>query len=244
MKRTIINRVLCVALVAVLLTAFLPLFPVAHAVSQREAVLMVAEAEIGYHEKASNKKLNSKTANSGTGNYTKYGAWYGMNPAAWCAIFVCWCANQVGLSTDVIPRFALCVDDSYPTSGSKQFKDMGRWEDKDYVPAPGDLIFLTQSHVGIVEYVTDTEIHSIDGNWGDSVKRVTRPLGDSTIAGFGLPVYDETVSIDPETIPLSTDAEDETPAEEEQSGGGKISFSFFQRIFDWFRDLFAKLFRR
>lgn len=244
MKLNNAKRILSVALALVMLAAFVPLFGTAHAVSQREAILLVAQAEIGYHEKGSNKNLNSKTANSGTENYTKYGAWYGMNPAAWCAIFVCWCANQAGLSTDVIPRFALCVDDSYPTSGSKQFKDMGRWMDKDYVPQPGDLIFLKQSHVGIVESVTDTEIHSIDGNWGDSVKRVTRPLGDSTIAGFGLPVYDETVSIDPETIPLSTDAEDETPAEEEQSGGGKISFSFFQRIFDWFRDLFAKLFRR
>ena len=243
MKHRNLKRALSVFLIAVLAAAFLPLFPAAHAVSQREAVLLIAEAELGYHEKASNKNLNSKTANSGTGNYTKYGAWYGMNPAAWCAIFVCWCANQAGLSTDVLPRFALCVDDSYPTSGSKQFKDMGRWMDRDYVPAPGDLIFLTQSHVGIVESVTDTEIHSIDGNWGDRVQRVTRPLGDNSIAGFGLPVYDESVQIDPETLPLSTDA-DEEPIEEQQSGGNKIKVDFLQRIFDWFKALFAKLFGR
>ena len=33
----------------------------------------IATAEIGYHEKASNANLDSKTANSGSKNYTKYG---------------------------------------------------------------------------------------------------------------------------------------------------------------------------
>ena len=35
-------------------------------------LVSIAEAEIGYHEKASNSNLDSKTANSGKGNYTKY----------------------------------------------------------------------------------------------------------------------------------------------------------------------------
>lgn len=240
MKRKQCKKMLSVVLAALLLTAFLPLFGTARAVSQREAILLVAAAELGYHEKASNQYLNSKTANSGDRNYTKYGAWYGMNPAAWCAIFVCWCAHQTGLSDEAFPRFALCVDDSYPTSGSRQFKDMGRWEGRDYTPEPGDLIFLSQGHVGLVESVTETEIVSIDGNWGDRVQRVTRPLGDSSIAGFGLPLYDETVSIDPETLPLSAD-EEEAP---EVSSGGELKFDFFQRILQWFRDLFAKLFGR
>ncbi len=240
MKQKLLKKTLCVALTALLLCAFLPLFGTAHAISQREAVLLVAQGELGYHEKASVKHLNSKTANSGDRNYTKYGAWYGMNPAAWCAIFVCWCAHQVGLSTNAFPRFALCVDDSYPTSGSKQFKDMGRWMDRDYVPQPGDLIFLSQGHVGLVESVTETEIISIDGNWGDQVQRVTRKLGDSSIAGFGLPVYDETAEIDPDTLPAPVDEED--PVQE--SGGSQLNFTFFQRIIEWFRNLFAKLFGR
>ena len=33
----------------------------------------IATAEIGYHEKASNSNLDSKTANSGNKNFTKYG---------------------------------------------------------------------------------------------------------------------------------------------------------------------------
>ena len=35
-------------------------------------LVSIAEAEIGYHEKASNSNLDSKTANSGNKNYTKY----------------------------------------------------------------------------------------------------------------------------------------------------------------------------
>ena len=35
-------------------------------------LVAIAEAEIGYHEKASNSNLDSKTTNSGRGNYTKY----------------------------------------------------------------------------------------------------------------------------------------------------------------------------
>lgn len=241
MQQKFLNRALSVLLAAVLMTVCLPLFTTAHAISQREAVLLVAAQEIGYHEKANNTQLNSKTANSGDRNYTKYGAWYGMNPAAWCAIFVCWCANQVGLSAEAFPRFALCVDDSYPTSGSKQYKDMERWMESDYVPQPGDLIFLKQSHVGLVESVTDTEIISIDGNWGDRVQRVTRKIGDSAIAGFGLPVYDETVSVDPDKLPPAVDEED--PVQDSQ-GGGKIRLDFFARLFDWIKTFFARLFGR
>ena len=38
----------------------------------RDEVLRVAAAEVGYMEKASNHDLDSKTANAGNGNYTKY----------------------------------------------------------------------------------------------------------------------------------------------------------------------------
>ena len=35
-------------------------------------LVKITEAEIGYHEKASNSNLDSKTSNSGNKNYTKY----------------------------------------------------------------------------------------------------------------------------------------------------------------------------
>jgi hypothetical protein len=35
-------------------------------------IIAIAEAEVGYLEKKSNANLDSKTANSGSNNYTKY----------------------------------------------------------------------------------------------------------------------------------------------------------------------------
>ena len=57
-----------------------------------EALVSVAKDEVGYLEKASDYQLESKTLNSGTNNYTKYGKWYHDNGAYWCQQFVSWCA--------------------------------------------------------------------------------------------------------------------------------------------------------
>ena len=57
-----------------------------------QAAINIAKAEIGYREKASNANLDSKTANAGTANYTKY--WRDVAPEyqgqAWCACFISW----------------------------------------------------------------------------------------------------------------------------------------------------------
>ena len=65
-------------------------------------VLNVALGEVGYLEKRSNSNLDSKTANAGSANYTKYGAWYGVNPAQWCAMFVSYCVSQAGMDAATI----------------------------------------------------------------------------------------------------------------------------------------------
>ena len=57
-------------------------------------VVAVAQGEIGYIEKASNADLESKTANAGSANYTKYGAWLGVNGNYWCASFISWCFHS------------------------------------------------------------------------------------------------------------------------------------------------------
>ena len=147
--------------------------------NQRVDIVEVAKTQIGYHE--------------GNNNDTKYGDWYGLSNQAWCAMFVCWCANQAGISIDIVPRFSKCVDDNNPASGSSKFKALEQWKDKSFVPSSGDLIFFTPSHVGIVEYVSGTSIHTIEGNYSDCVKRVTRTVGENAIAGFGTPKYSETL---------------------------------------------------
>lgn len=57
-----------------------------------EEFIKVLTEEVGYIEKASNKDLESKTANPGMANYTKYGKWYGGNGLYWCQQFISWCA--------------------------------------------------------------------------------------------------------------------------------------------------------
>ena len=59
-----------------------------------EELIEVARQEIGYLEKASNSKLDEKTANAGERNFTKYGEWYGGNGNYWCQQFVSWCAYK------------------------------------------------------------------------------------------------------------------------------------------------------
>ena len=41
-----------------------------------DQVIKIAKAEVGYLEKASNSMLDSKTANAGNKNYTKYATAY------------------------------------------------------------------------------------------------------------------------------------------------------------------------
>ncbi|NLC47782.1 MAG: CHAP domain-containing protein [Tenericutes bacterium] len=120
----------------------------------------------------------------------KFWTWWGYQTRpAWCAIFVSWVANENGLiDSGVIPSFQGCG------AGADWFKQHGQWRDSSYTPSPGDIVFFnwpntsyTYDHVGIVEYVLGDEIHTIEGNTSDQVKRCTRYK--STIIGYGVPNY-------------------------------------------------------
>ena len=97
-------------------------------------ILRVATAEVGYLEKASNANLDSKTANAGSNNWTKYGKWYGLNgpEAYWCHMFISWCAAQSG-NAGIIPRTASCYN------GKDWFAERGRFHLRAaYTPRAGD----------------------------------------------------------------------------------------------------------
>lgn len=145
--------------------------------------LKVAYSQVGYLEKKSNKDLDSKTANSGNGNYTKYGAWYGVNPGAWCGMFVSWCANQVGILNKLVPKFAKVGN------GYKWFRDKGKLTMN---PRRGDIGFLKPtksttlaSHTFIVYEVNGNEITTIEGNLNNRVMINHRNLKDNDILAFG-----------------------------------------------------------
>lgn len=163
----------------------------------KDVVVRVVKAEMGYLEKANNKKLNSKKGNAGSANYTKYGKWYGLNPAYWCAMFVSWCFNKAYGDCDLI----------YCKSASCEiirqlFINHKRYYTKD--PKMGDLIFFKGSrhgganHIGIVTKVSKGVVYTVEGNTssdkgvvdnGGAVNNKAYKVGYSKILGYGRPNY-------------------------------------------------------
>lgn len=150
-------------------------------------VVAMARSQIGYHEKASNSNLDDFTANSGSGNYTKYARDTGFgNPNAWCAIFVIWCMQKAGVSSSAYPSSAWV-----PTMQS-WFNQRGLYKARGtYTPQPGDIIFLNNTgHVGIVDSVSGSIVKTIEGNTSnDKVESHTFSLSSSYITGYGIVKY-------------------------------------------------------
>jgi hypothetical protein len=119
-----------------------------------------------------------------------YWSWYGFGSRVeWCACFVSWCANECGyIEAGIIPKFAGCE-----WQGEAWFKDRGQWQERGYVPQPGDIIFFDwngddiSDHVGIVESSDGTTIRTIEGNNGDACRRSSYSVNSSSVAGFGIP---------------------------------------------------------
>ena len=165
----------------------------------------IAEAEISYHEKATNAYLDSKTANSGKGNYTKYSrdlhkaGYYNGNKQGfdWCDQFVDWCFFKLCGNKDKAEYLECQTGNLGAGCGFslKYYKAAGRF---DKTPKVGDQIFFkytdddsTADHTGIVVRVTDSLVETIEGNSGSEVKRKAYQRNDKTIVGYGHPRYDE-----------------------------------------------------
>lgn len=134
-------------------------------------IIDIAIAELGYAEQGNNQ--------------TKYGAWMGMNGAAWCHMFVSWCACQAGESA-AVPKTAST------SSGMQWFKNKGLFKNKEhYTPKRGDVVYFKtgRSHVGLVEYVSGNTLHTVEGNSSNRVARRTYSLSEKTITGYGVPRY-------------------------------------------------------
>lgn len=106
-----------------------------------------AISQLGYVEKASNKNLEDFKANPGAANYTKYGEWYGLNPAQWCQMFVSWCAWQA------------CKDAHEYKPGWIQ-QDGGEWM---YRKADGELAQNEWQYIDDRWYVFDGACRMIKG---------------------------------------------------------------------------------
>ena len=154
-------------------------------------------AASGLAQKILEKAFSQRGTREGKNGWTKYGQWYndnidrgGFANAHWCAMFVSWCADQVGVPRDVIKPYASCW------YGLQDLKTMATYHEASsgYVPQPGDIFFYHFSksgagHTGLVEKVQDRQIFTIEGNTADSVDARTYPLSNNKIKGYITPRY-------------------------------------------------------
>lgn len=127
-----------------------------------EKVILIAKNEIGYLEKKNNSQLDSKTANSGSANYTKY--WRDVKPSyqgqPWCACFVSWCFMKAfGLET------ARKLLKHWPYVYCPTMSGLFTLNAN---PKVGDIVIFkhngTFTHTGLVTAVVGDRFYTIEGN--------------------------------------------------------------------------------
>lgn len=174
----------------------------------KKAVIDLANAEVGYHEKASNASLDDPTANSGGNNWTKYARdldnvadFYNgkKNGYAWCDIFVDWLFVQCfgaekGRQMLYQPEQSCGAGCLYSAGYYKQNNAFHRTN-----PRIGDQIFFSYSageysHTGIVVDVNGNTITTVEGNTSDSVGKRTYETSNYSIAGYGTPNWELAVN--------------------------------------------------
>lgn len=190
------------------------------AIKTAAKVIAVAEAEIGYLEKASNKDLDDKTANAGSANYTKYARDLDAIPHfynfpkqgySWCDIWVDWVFVKA-FGVEEAKKLLCQPDDSYGAGclfSSRYYKWANQFHEKN--PKPGDQIFFWTAkkddvaHTGIVYKVDDTYVYTIEGNTsgasgvianGGGVCKKKYTLTYDRICGYGRPAYDAEVEVE------------------------------------------------
>ena len=154
-----------------------------------------AMSQLGYHEGNSTAQVHGRNS-SGSGNYTEYNMAYGKvgntYSYAWCAAFVSWCLETSGSHDAAGGVFASC------SLWVERLTALGKYKKRasGYTPKTGDLIFFHSSgvsrvsdHVGLVRYVKNGRVYTVEGNSSNAVSLHDYALGDAYIAGYGLPDY-------------------------------------------------------
>ncbi len=177
---------------------------------QRKDVVAIALSQLGYHEGNSEADFGGNSQDgvrdfveynvmsgkydNGQGNGVSYGYY-------WCASFVNWCMRQAGVAEQASAGaeiscqrwLSACVDAGIYKSRNSD------------IPESGDMIFfcdewasVTTTHVGLVLFVRDGEVHTVEGNTsftndyssdGEYVAIKSYPLNSSYIVGYASPKY-------------------------------------------------------
>lgn len=163
-------------------------------------VTVVGEPNVNYIDKLVSIALSEEGYMEGVNKQNKYGEWYEYDRIDWCAIFVSWAANQAGIGTNVIPKYALVSE------GLRFFDEQGLFFEsgKDYIPKKGDIVFFSSrgdvripTHTGIVTHVDEEHVYTVEGNINltSSVMSevITRAFkfDANYIVGYGTPLYPE-----------------------------------------------------
>lgn len=167
-------------------------------------VIEIAKGEIGYYEKASNSQLDDKTANKGSGNWTKYARDLDLvtdfyngkkNGFAWCDVFVDWCFYKAFGAT--VARKLLCQPTKSAGAGCtysyRYYKAKGQ---VGKIPKIGAQIFFgyaenNLTHTGLVYNFDSSYVYTIEGNTSDCVAYRKYSRNASNIWGYGYPAYDD-----------------------------------------------------
>lgn len=182
----------------------------------KQKVIDIALAEVGYLEKKNGNNLDDKTANAGNANYTKYSRdlanlnFYNgrKQGVAWCDVFVDWCFVQAygkdaALALTCQPTKAAnncgagCKYSRQYYQSKKQLHDS---------PCAGDQVFFYSSdkssisHTGLVYKVDSNYVYTVEGNTsgasgvianGGGVCKKSYKRTYSRLAGFGRPRYSD-----------------------------------------------------
>ena len=167
-------------------------------------LLKVAALQVGYVEKRSNKSLDSKKANRGYNNYTKYNRDMrkvrkaGSLSDYWCANFVSWCFYKAYGKEE--GKKLMYGYGNYVPYIYNHFKSHGRIAKR---PKKGDVVFFRNlSHIGIVYKVKGGYVYTYEGNTssgafnanGGAVCKKKYVIGSSWVYRYGRPKWTVPVS--------------------------------------------------
>lgn len=179
----------------------------------KETVLALAQAFVGYCEKASNSHLNDFEYNAGSANYTRFAKelddvhyWNTgsskKNGYEWCAPFINWDFWMASGKDISKTKQVLCIPENEENLAAgceyirSYFRAAGRY---DASPEIGDLVIFTTKrgsvsadHIGLLTDIgSDGTIYTIEGNKDNKVTECKYPRDYWKILGYCHPLYDE-----------------------------------------------------
>ena len=156
-----------------------------------EDVVKNALSQVGYEEGPNNWNKYAKRLDSV--NYF-VGCGHKQN-LPWCCVFANWCvfvssdgssdSNKKQDSINFQFQSSTCNTSAVVKYYKGFFKKKGRLY---ATPKAGDICFYGDSHCGVVVSVNGSKMTVVEGNAGNKVKKLVRPISDS--GAFGRPSYD------------------------------------------------------